>query len=95
MKDKQEKSARQIPADLQPGCTVTGIYMHTDRSQGMVVLQLLKGARGRMSIYEMSDGLFESLVPGLPVSGTVDRVEFDANDNMTVILKGESFQQLC
>ena len=53
MKDKQEKGARPIPADLQPGCTVTGIYMHTDRSQGMVVLQLLKGARGRMSIYEM------------------------------------------
>lgn len=95
MKDKQEKSAREIPADLQPGSTVTGIYIHTDRSQGMVVLQLLKEARGRMSIYEMSDEFFESLTPGLPVSGTVDRVEFDANDNMTVILKGDSYRQLC
>jgi hypothetical protein len=95
MKNKQEKATRQIPAGMQPGCTVTGIYIHTDRSQGMVVLQLLKGAQGRMSIYEMSDDLLQRLIPGLPVSGAVDRVEFDSHDNMTVILKGESFQQLC
>ena len=95
MKDTRSKSSRDVPADLQPGSTVTGIYIHTDRSQGMVVLQLLKGAQGRMSIYEMSDEFFESLIPGLPVSGTVDRVEFDAHDNLTVILKGESYRQLC
>ncbi len=95
MKSTQAKPSREVPADLQPGCTVTGIYMHTDRSRGMVVLQLLKGAQGRMSIYEMSDDLLERLVPGLPISGMVDRVEFDSHDNMTAILQGESYRQLC
>ena len=79
---------------MQPGCTVTGIYKHTDRSQGMIVLQLLKGAQGRMSVYEISDKLLDRLVNGLAVSGTVDRVEFDSMDNMTVILKGEFYRQL-
>ncbi len=95
MKKTQAKASREVPADLQPGSTVTGIYMHTDRSQGMVVLQLLKGAQGRMSIYEISDDLLERLVPGLPISGKVDHVEFDSNDNMTAILQGESYRQLC
>lgn len=89
------KPVREIPADLLPGRTVTGIYMHTDRAQGMIVLQVLKGARARMSIYEISDNLFERLVPGMTVGGTVDRVEFDAMDNMIVILKGEGYRQMC
>jgi hypothetical protein len=89
------QSARTIPADLVPGSTVTGIYLHTDRPQGMIVLQLLKGARARMSIYEIADDVFERLVPGHALSGTVDRVEFDALDNLIVILKGEEFRQMC
>ncbi|GEM_PF-4010115 len=89
------QSARKIPADLLPGSTVTGIYLHTDRPQGMVVLQVLKGARARMSIYEIADDVFERLVPGQVLSGTVDRVEFDASDNLIVILKGEEFRQMC
>jgi len=48
-----------------------------------------------MSIYEMSDELIGRLIPGLPISGTVDRVEVDGNGRTTVILQGEFFRQLC
>jgi hypothetical protein len=86
---------REIPADLQPGRTVTGIYLHTDRPQGMIVLRLLKGAQARMSVYEIADDVFERLLPGIPLSGVVDRVEFDGMGNMIAILKGEEFRQIC
>ncbi len=92
---KKDKLQAQASVDWQPGSTVTGIYIHTDRSQGMIILQLLKGARGWMSIYEMSDELIGRLIPGLPISGTVDRVEVDGNGRTTVILQGEFFRQLC
>jgi hypothetical protein len=91
----QIRAKREIPADLQPGRTVTGIYMHTDRPQGMIVLRLLKGAQARMSVYEIADDVFERLVPGMPLSGVVDRVEFDGMENMIAILKGEEFRQIC
>ncbi len=88
-------STRAIPADLSPGRKVAGLYMHTDRPQGMIVLQLLKGARARMSIYEIADHVFAHLTPGQIISGTVDRVEFDAMENMIVILRGEEFHLMC
>lgn len=91
----QRRTTREIPADLQPGRSVTGIYLHTDRPQAMIVLQVLKGARARMSVYEIADQLFERLVPGTAVSGVVDRVEFDKMDQLIVILKGEEFRQMC
>lgn len=89
----KDTSNQTIPADFEPGSSVTGIYIYTDRSTGTAFMQLLKGARGSMSIYEMPDELFERLAPGMLLNGKVDRVEFDTFDNMTVIVAGEHFRQ--
>ena len=82
---------RQIPAYLRPGRAVTGFYTRLDHSQGMLKLQLSTGERGVMSIYELPDDFFDGRACDTLVTGTVDRVEFDDSNAMTVIVKGEEF----
>ncbi len=82
---------RQIPAYLRPGRAVTGFYNLLDHSQGMLKLQLSTGQRAAMSIYELPDEFFDGHAYDTLITGTVDRVEFDDSNEMTVVVKGKEF----
>jgi hypothetical protein len=70
-----------------PGSAVTGMLNNIDRARGMFVLRLLKGARGWLSIYDVTDEEFDKYVVGSLISATVDRVETDADGYVHVVLK--------
>ncbi len=84
MTHNQSAAAQETYA---PGTTVTGMLNNIDRARGMFVLRLLKGARGWLSIYEVSDAEFDKYVVGSPISAIVDRVEIDAEGYTHVVLK--------
>lgn len=94
----EAQAARRLIAEhpeLAAGNSVTGIFIYEDRARGQVVLKLLKGARGRLSIFEIPDKEFERLCPGMLISAVVERVEVEAHGQIYAILRRETFQQTC